>query len=144
MDDRQNQQTGELYQKKKTAINTSGKKKTGPSVSGADTFGNAVPGYKDLWSKKTQEKNSWVDHPDLAGMDAAKLAMLNTLAQQGAGKSPSELLPFLMSAASQNRSRGLRFSSQEMDTIIQVLKIGRSPEEIARMEKIIQMMKLLH
>ena len=87
---------------------------------------------------------SWTEHPSLAGIDAGKLALLNSLAQQGKGKSPQELLPFLMSAASQNKSRGMKFSSKEMDAILQVLKIGKSPEEIQRMEQLIQMMKLLH
>ena len=75
-------------------------------------------------------------------MDPAKLAMLNSFAQQGAGKNPQELLPLLMAAASQSRAKGTRFSREEMDAIIQVLKAGKSPEETARMDKIIQMMKM--
>lgn len=68
--------------------------------------------------------------------------MLNSFAQQGAGKNPQELLPLLMAAASQSRAKGTRFSREEMDAIIQVLKAGKSPEETARMDKIIQMMKM--
>ncbi|HJD28803.1 MAG TPA: hypothetical protein H9914_07405 [Candidatus Blautia avicola] len=78
----------------------------------------------------------------MAGLDPAKLAMLNSFAQQGAGKNPQELLPLLMAAASQSRAKGTRFSREEMDAIIQVLKAGKSPEETARMDKIIQMMKM--
>lgn len=58
-------------------------------------------------------------------------------------KTPQELLPFLMSAASTNKSKGVRFSPQEMEAIIQVLKAGKSPEESARMDKILQMFKML-
>ena len=47
-----------------------------------------------------------------------------------------------MAAASQSRAKGTRFSREEMDAIIQVLKAGKSPEETARMDKIIQMMKM--
>ena len=49
----------------------------------------------------TQKKNiqegetSWMNHPNLAGIDMSKLALLNSLAGQGAGKTPNELLPFL-------------------------------------------------
>ena len=93
--------------------------------------------------KKVQENASWTKDPSLAGMDPAKLAMLNSFAQQGSGKSPQELLPLLMAAASQSRAKGTRFSREEMDAIIQVLKAGKSPEETARMDKIIQMMKML-
>ena len=93
--------------------------------------------------KATQETASWMDHPSLAGLDPAKLAMLNSFAQQSSGKSPNELLPLLMAAASQSRARGTRFSKEEINAIIEVLKAGKSPEEIARMDKIIQMMKVL-
>lgn len=92
--------------------------------------------------KKDQENTSWTKDPSLAGLDPAKLAMLNSFAQQGSGKSPQELLPLLMAAASQSRAKGTRFSREEMDAIIQVLKAGKSPEETARMDKIIQMMKM--
>ena len=92
--------------------------------------------------KKVQENASWTKDPSLAGMAPAKLAMLNSFAQQGSGKSPQELLPLLMAAAAQSRAKGTRFSREEMDAIIQVLKAGKSPEETARMDKIIQMMKM--
>ena len=84
--------------------------------------------------KKDQENTSWTKDPSLAGLDPAKLAMLNSFAQQGAGKNPQELLPLLMAAASQSRAKGTRFSREEMDAIIQVLKAGKSPEETARMD----------
>lgn len=88
--------------------------------------------------------SSWMDNPKLAGMDMSKLAMLNALAEQGSTKkTPQELLPFLMSATSKNKSKGIHFSPQEMEAIIQVLKNGKSPEEAARMDKILQMFKML-
>ena len=93
--------------------------------------------------KKDQENTSWTKDPSLAGLDPAKLAMLNSFAQQSSGKSPQELLPLLMAAASRNRSNGTRFSNAEIETIIEVLKTGKSPEETARMDRIIQMMKML-
>lgn len=93
--------------------------------------------------KKVQENASWTKDPSLAGMDPAKLAMLNSFAQQSSGKNPQELLPLLMAAASRNRSNGTKFSNAEVETIIEVLKTGKSPEETARMDRIIQMMKML-
>lgn len=84
-----------------------------------------------------------MNHPNLAGIDMSKLALLNSLAGQGVGKTPNELLPFLMSAVSKGKSKGMQFTSQEMERIIQVLKVGKSPEEVQRMERIIQMMKLM-
>ena len=57
---------------------------------------------------------NWQDNPKLAGMDHAKLDMLQQIAQQGAGKSPTDLLPFLMSAASRGKNAGLHFNANEI------------------------------
>lgn len=94
-------------------------------------------------SRQQTDYGSWMNHPNLSGMDISKLAMLGALAEQGSKKSPQELLPFLMSIASQNQSKGIRFSNEEIDTIIQVLKAGKSPAEVQRMEQMIRMLKML-
>ena len=49
-------------------------------------------------------EENWQDNPRLAGMDRSKLDLLQQMAQQGVGKSPSDLLPFIMNAASQGRN----------------------------------------
>ena len=86
---------------------------------------------------------NWQDNPKLAGMDRNKLDMLQQLAQQGAGKSPSDLLPFIMNAASQGKNAGLNFNANEIDTIIEVLKMGKSPQERAKLEKVVNLMKMM-
>ena len=87
-----------------------------------------------------------MNNPNLKGMDPEKLKMLNNIANQGSQKGMNELLPFLMSAVSQNKSQsgGLDFSRQEMDTIIEVLKMGKPPEEVARINRMMQIIKMRH
>lgn len=79
---------------------------------------------------------SWMNHPSLKNIDAAKLQMLMSLADQGKGKSQNELLPFLMAAATQSKANGTAFSQEETDLIIQVLKQGRPPEEAAKIDNL--------
>ena len=50
------------------------------------------------------DKN-WQNDPRLADMDKSKLEMLQNLAEQGTGKNASDMLPFLMNAASRGKSR---------------------------------------
>ena len=69
----------------------------------------------------------WMNDPRLNGVDKSKLALLQSLADQGGQKNPSELIPFLMAAASQGKSQGVNFNSAEMELIIEVLKQGQSP-----------------
>lgn len=83
----------------------------------------------------------WMNHPDLASIDAAKLQMLQTLAAQGSQKGSNEILPFLMMAMRQTKKKGMSFSQDEMTAIIEVLKTGKSPEEIARIDKMMALLK---
>ena len=61
----------------------------------------------------------WKDNPKLNGMDKSKLDLLQSLAEQGNGKSASDMLPFLMNAASRGKNQGLNFSSQEIFKLYQ-------------------------
>lgn len=87
--------------------------------------------------------DDWRTNPKLAGMDKSKLDMLQSLAEQGSNKSAADLLPFIMSAASQNKSNGLKFNSNEISTIIEVLKMGKSPEEAAKLDLVVSLMKMI-
>lgn len=86
----------------------------------------------------------WKNNPKLSGVDKSKLDMLQALAEQGAGKSASEMLPFLMNAARQGKNNGLKFSSDEVSLILEAIKMGKSKEEIARLDKIVNMMRMMH
>ncbi|MCI6006446.1 MAG: hypothetical protein SOY73_12555 [Blautia sp.] len=91
----------------------------------------------------SEVSEDWKDNPRLKGMDKSKLDILQNLAEQGNGKSASDMLPFLMSAAAQGKNKGLNFSSQEISTIIEVLKMGKSPQEAARLDRIVNLMKMI-
>lgn len=86
---------------------------------------------------------SWFNNPNLKNIDPAKLQMLASMADQTKGKSQNELLPFLLAAASHSKSRGMTFSPEEIDAVIEVLKTGKSKEEIENMDRIRSMMKML-
>ena len=62
-------------------------------------------------------------NPALKNIDPAKLQSLLSMAEQARGKNQSELLSFLMAASGSGR---MKFSSQEMDAIIGVLKVRLS------------------
>lgn len=86
---------------------------------------------------------SWQNNPKLADMDKSKLEMLQNLAEQGTGKNASDMLPFLMSAATQGKNSGLHFSSEEISTVLEVLKMGKSPQEAAKLDRIVSLMRMI-
>lgn len=85
----------------------------------------------------------WMKDPSLSGIDPAKLAMLQSFANQGAGKTQNDILPLLMSAAASSKKKGLQFTPNEMEMIVNVLKAGKSPQETARMDKMLSLMKMM-
>ena len=88
-------------------------------------------------------QEDWKQNPRLAGMDPSKLAMLQMLADQGSQKSAQEMMPFLMSAFSRGQSSGLHFSDEEVRTILDVLTAGKSPAETAKLNKLINLMRMI-
>lgn len=88
-------------------------------------------------------ETSWQNNPKLADMDKNKLEMLQNLAEQGTGKNASDMLPFLMNAATQGKNSGLRFSSEEISTVLEVLKMGKSPQEAAKLDRIVSLMRMI-
>lgn len=92
---------------------------------------------------QSQNQTSWMNDSRLSGIDPAKLQMLFSMSGQGAKKNQNELMPFLMAAASRSRQKGMTFTPEETNLIIEVIKQGKSKEEIARIEKIRMMMRLI-
>ena len=68
--------------------------------------------------------DDWRNNPKLAGMDRSKL-------------------DFLMSAAAQGKKGGLKFNADEISAIIEVLKMGKSPAEAQKLDKVVNLMKMM-
>lgn len=87
--------------------------------------------------------NDWKQDPKLSNIDQSKLEFLQALAEQGKGKNISDMMPFLMSAAAQGKKGGLNFSLSERQVILDALKKGKSPEETAKLDRIISLMSMI-
>ena len=88
-------------------------------------------------------EQNWQNDPRLNNIDPSKHSLLQNLAGQSGGRSPSDMLPFLMSAAAQGRQNGLNFSPDEISTILSVLKTGKSPSEAAKLDQIVRLMRMI-
>ncbi|MGN8885849.1 hypothetical protein [Blautia sp. HCP28S3_G10] len=87
--------------------------------------------------------DDWREDPGLKQMDKEKLDMLQKLAEQGKGKNASDMLPFLMSAASRGKNNGLKFSADEISVILTALKSGKSSAEAAKIDQIVNLMHMI-
>ena len=82
-----------------------------------------------------------MNHPNLKSIDAAKLQMLQSFAEQGKGKSQNDMLPLLMMAMQNNQKSGTSFNSDEISQIIEVLKMGKSKQEVQKIEQMLNIVK---
>ena len=87
--------------------------------------------------------DDWREDPGLKQVDKEKLDMLQKLAEQGKGKNASDMLPFLMSAASRGKNNGLKFSADELSVILTALKSGKSSAEAAKIDQIVNLMHMI-
>jgi hypothetical protein len=81
----------------------------------------------------------WINDPLLQNMDPLKIELIKTAAVQTSGKSGKALPPVLMSLITSANQKGIRFSSEEITLILNILKHGKSKEEQAQIDRTVKM-----
>ena len=81
----------------------------------------------------------WINNPLLKSMDPIKLELIKTAAHQTAGKSGNSLAPVLMSLITSANRKGIRFTTDEITMILNILKEGKSPQEQQQIDQTVQM-----
>jgi uncharacterized protein (DUF2267 family) len=79
--------------------------------------------------------------PAVADIDRSKLEFLQALVFESQSLSKEQMLPFLMSVAKKGSDKHISFTNAEVETIINTLKEHSSPEEIAKMDKMLNLFK---
>ena len=87
--------------------------------------------------------NEWMNHPAMKNIDPAKLELIKTAAAQTSGKSGKDLAPILLALVTNANKKGIRFTSDEVSLIFEILKEGKSKEEQAQIDKTIQMTRAI-
>lgn len=82
---------------------------------------------------------NWMNNPLLKNMDPIKLELIKTAAHQTAGKSGNSLAPVLMSLITSANRKGIRFTTDEITMILNILKEGKSPQEQQQIDQTVQM-----
>ena len=78
--------------------------------------------------------DDWKNDPKLKEIDKTKLDMLQNLAEKGNGKSVSDMMPYLMSAA----------ASGKISAVLEVMKAGKTPQEASKIDRIVNLMRMIH
>lgn len=71
----------------------------------------------------------WMNHPAMKNLDPIKLELIRTAARQTEGKSGKALAPVMLSLIVSANKRGIRFTTEETDLILTIMKEGKTDSE---------------
>lgn len=85
-------------------------------------------------------KDIFAEIEKTGAIDPVKLAFLKEMHQatQGVQKDKDKMMAFMMNVAMKSREQNIRFSKEEMNIIIKLLKQNATPSENAVMDTIIK------
>lgn len=81
-------------------------------------------------------QNNWMTEDTLRDIDPYKLEFLQALLFESQNLKKEQMLPFLMAVAKRGQERNVTFTDEEINKIVAVLKKHASPEELAKIEKV--------
>lgn len=87
--------------------------------------------------------NDWINSPLLKDIDPVKLELIKMAASQTSGKSGKDLAPVMLALITNANKKGIRFTAEEIQLILEILKDGKSAEEQAQIERTMNMVKSL-
>lgn len=85
----------------------------------------------------------WSKNDALSNINPQKIELLQSFLSQGNQKTPNEMLSVLMAASAASKKKGLQFTPEEIEQIISVVRMGKSPAEQARIEKMMRMIQMM-
>lgn len=81
-------------------------------------------------------QNDWIKEDSLKDIDPYKLDFLQALFFESKNLKKEQMLPFLMAVAKRGQEKNVTFTEDEINKIVAVLKEHASPEELAKIEKV--------
>ena len=83
----------------------------------------------------------WLNRPELQQIDPVKLELIKTVITKTEGKTGNDLAPILLSLIMTANKKGIRFSTEEIGFIMELMKEGKTSDEQARIDKTAKMIQ---
>lgn len=84
-------------------------------------------------------QNDWMKDESLKNIEPYKLEFLQALVFESSNLKKNQMIPFLMAVAKRGQEKKVSFSDDEINAIVEVLRKHATPEETAKIEKIMAM-----
>ena len=81
----------------------------------------------------------WMNNPAMKNIDPAKLELIRMAAARTEGKTGKDLAPVMLALITSANKQGIRFSSDEVTLILEILKQGKSREEQEQIDRTMRM-----
>lgn len=86
-------------------------------------------------------QNEWMKDESLKDIAPYKLEFLQALVFESGTLKKEQLLPFLMAVSKRGQENNVSFTDEEITAIVTVIKKYASPQELAKIEKVMAMKK---
>lgn len=85
--------------------------------------------------------NDWMSDPALVDFPKEKLKFLETLFLKASSLTQKEMMPFLLSLASESKKNNISFQKDEMKLIYSILQKYATEEDLEKMQKLSSFMR---
>ena len=89
-------------------------------------------------------KRSNFMNQNLGNISPEKINVLTDILEKSKNVTPDNMVPFLLNAASQVSAKGITFSDEETQLILNTLRKNMNRSQLAQMEHILQLSKNTH
>lgn len=83
--------------------------------------------------------NNWMEHPAMQNIDPVKLELIKMAAERTKGKTGNSLASVLLTLITSAKKKNIQFTPDEVSLIMEIMKEGKTPDEVAQIDKTAQM-----
>ena len=87
---------------------------------------------------------NWMQGEELSNISKDKLILINSFLTDTSKMSQKEMMMFIMNVIKKCKEQNISFSKEEMTQIMGIVKKHATPDEIAKIDKIMKMQNMMH
>ena len=85
---------------------------------------------------------NWMQDEELSNISKDKLMLINSFLTDTSRMSQKEMMMFIMNVIKKCKEQNIQFSKEEMEQIMAVVRKHATPDEIAKIDKVMKMQNM--
>ena len=86
---------------------------------------------------------NWMQDSELSNISKDKLMLINSFLTDTSKMNQKEMMMFIMNVMKKCKQQNITFSKEEMEQIMAVVRKHATPDEIAKIDKVIKMQNMM-